>query len=177
MSENTSIPAQKNFHIEEVILVLLLILSMVGIGITEHSAADGYGYWLMLVVIFSLSAILIAWLQSKHRVDDFKQILKHQSLHWLATLLIVIAAFLINKSGKLDADNASLVVLLILSLATTLDGLRVGWRFSLVGLFLGASAVVGAYSPYFLWIDLAIALVIIIVTVSWEIWSIKRVKA
>ena len=42
--------------------------------------------------------------------------------------------------------------LLILSLATYLDGIRIGWRFGLIGNYLGLAAVVMAYADHSMWI-------------------------
>lgn len=175
MQQEQFISEKRKFQIEEAILILLLILSLLGIGITDFSPDDGYGYWLLMVIVFGLFAILIAWLQSKqHDVDNFTQILKEQFMHWSTSLLIVGGAFLLQKSGQLDEISASLVILLILSLATILDGIRIGWRFSLVGLFLGISAIVVAYFENFMLIDALIAIAIIALTIMWEIWITKR---
>jgi hypothetical protein len=174
MPEETIITEKRKFHIEEAILILLLLLSLVGIGITDYSPADGYGYWIIMVLVFAMFAILIAWLQSKHRSSDFKKILREQSMHWATSLLVVGGAFLIQKSGRMLPENAGLVILLILSLSTILDGLRVGWRFSLVGLFMGVSAVIAAYTEHFLWIELLIAIGIVALTILWEYLMDKR---
>lgn len=174
MSEDTLITAKSRFQIEEAILILLLILSLVGIGITDYSPADGYGYWLIMVIIFAIFAILIGWLQSKHRADDFKLILREQSIHWATSFLAVGGVFLIHQPGRIGEDDAGLIILLILSLATMLDGLRVGWRFSLVGLFLWASAIIAAYTQHFLWIEMLIAILIVLGTIFWEFWLEKR---
>jgi hypothetical protein len=174
MSEDNLIIPKKRFHIEEALLTLLLILSLVGIGITDFSPADGYGYWIIMVFVFALFAIIIGWRQSKHRSVDFKKILRDQSIHWSTSLLVVGGAFLIQKSGRIESDDIGLVILLILSLSTILDGLRVGWRFSLVGLFLGVSAVIAVYTEHFLWIELLIALLIVLATIIWEIWQAKK---
>lgn len=177
MSEDILITEKRRFHIEEAILVLLLILSLVGIGIMDFSPSDGYGYWLILVFVFGLFAMIIGWLQSKHRSDDFKIILREQSIHWATSLLVVGGAFLIHQSGRIAEEDAGLIILLILSLSTILDGLRVGWRFSLVGLFLGVAAVVSVYTPYFLWVEMAIAILIVLATISWEFWMEKRAQS
>ena len=174
MSEETLSTEKKRFQIEEAILVLLLILSLVGIGIMDFSPADGYGYWLILVFVFCLFAMVIGWRQSRHRSEDFKIILREQSIHWATSLLVVGGAFLIHQSGRIAEEDAGLIILLILSLSTILDGLRVGWRFSLVGLFLGVAAVVSVYTPHFLWIELGIAVLIVAATVLWELWLEKR---
>jgi hypothetical protein len=174
MSEDYLIPPKRRFHFEEAILVLLLILSLVGIGINDFSPADGLGYWIIMVFVFVLFGILIGWLQSKHNIDDFKKIVREQSIHWLTSLIVVGGAFLVQKSGRIDPESAGLVILLILSLSTILDGLRVGWRFSLVGLFMGTSAVVAAYTEHFLWIEILIAISIVLLTILWEYWMEKR---
>ncbi|MFU8789151.1 MAG: hypothetical protein ACNA7G_08975 [Methylobacter sp.] len=172
--EDTLITKKRRFHIEEAILILLLMLSLVGIGIMDYSPADGYTYWLIMVFVFCLFAIILGWLQSKHSSEDFKLIFREQSIHWATSLLVVGGVFLIHQSGRITQYDVGLVVLLILSLSTMLDGLRVGWRFSLVGLFLGAAAVVSIYTSYFLWMEIVIALVIVGITVLWELWQEKR---
>ena len=174
MSENELINNKSRFQIEESILILLLILSLVGIGITDYSPVDGYGYWLMMVLVFAFFSILIGWLQSKHRVDDFKIVLREQSFHWASSFLVVGGIFLIHQLGRISESDAGLVILLILSLSTILDGLRVGWRFSLVGLFLWVSAIIAAYTQHFLWIELLIAIFIVVATILWENWLEKR---
>ncbi len=174
MQEERFISEKRKFQIEEAILILLLILSILGIGITDYSPDDGYGYWLIMVVVFGLFAVLIAWLQSKkHDVLDFTHIVKEQFLHWFTSLVVVGGAFLLQKSGQLNEISASLVILLILSLATMLDGIRIGWRFSLVGLYLGSSAVVVAYFENFMWVEIVIAIAIVAMTIIWEIWINK----
>lgn len=177
MSEDTLITEKRRFHIEEAILVLLLILSLVGIGIMDFSPADGYFYWLILVFVFCLFAMIIGWLQSKHRSDDVWIILREQSIHWATSLLVVGGAFIIHHSGRIAEEDAGLIILLILSLSTMLDGLRVGWRFSLVGLFLGVAAVVSVYTAHFLWVELGIAILIVTATVFWELRMEKKAQS
>ena len=163
MQENTSISEKRKFQVEEAILILLLIFSLIGTAISDYSPDDGYGYWLGMVVVFAIFAIIIAWLQSKHKDGEFKEIVKEQCLHWLTTMLVVAGAFLLRNAGQL-------------SLATILDGLRIGWRFSLVGLFLGSASIIRGYYEPFLAIDIIIAVIIVIASFLWEYWMNKRAK-
>jgi len=170
-------PEKRKYGIENAILIFLLFLSLVGVAITDYSADDGYGYWLIMVFVFSFFAILTAWLQSKHTNREFADIVKHQSLHWSSTLLVVGGGFMLQKSGHLTPDAACFVILLLLSLASMLDGLRIGWRFSMVGLFLGVSSVIGAFYTAHMWIDVIFVICIIAVTLFGEtvikkMWSI-----
>jgi heme exporter protein D len=167
---------QRHFYIEEVILILLLTLSLVGVRITDYSPVDGYGYWIIMVFVFALLAITIAWLQSKHRITDFKKILYEQSWHWLTSLLVVEGVFSLQKTEHLTQENAGLIIMMILAQSTILDGLRVGWRFGLVGIFLGISAIITENTHHFFWIEMIIAVLIVAVTIIIEVWQRKKAK-
>ncbi|MCK5829081.1 MAG: hypothetical protein KAH20_02140 [Methylococcales bacterium] len=177
MQEDYSLSEKRKFHIEDAILIFLLILSVTGVAIMDYSTDDGYGYWIIMVFVFALFAILIAWLQSKSQDGDFIKIVKEQSMHWLMSLIVVGGAFLLQKSGQLTAETASLVILLLLSLATMLDGLRIGWRFCLVGLYLGSSSIIRAFYDPFIWIDSIIAITIVVSAFLWEYLMNKRKEA
>ena len=173
MPEATLPTPKRKSYIEEAILISLIILSLIGIFINEFSPADGYGYWVIMVFVFAPFAIIIGWRRSKQRSEDFKSILGEQTLHWLTTLLVVGCVSLVQKSDI----QAGRVILLILSLATMLDGMRVGWRFRLIGLFLGFSAVIPTYTEHFFWLEVVIAVVIIVLTLLWEIWSTRKLQS
>jgi len=150
MLKDTEFTAKRRFYIEEAILILLLILSLVGVRITDYSPVDGYGYWIIMVFVFALFAMTIAWQQSRHRITDFKKIIREQSLHWFTSLLVVEGVFSLQKTEHLSQADAGIVIMMILAQSTILDGLRVGWRFSLVGIFLGLSAIIAANTHHFL---------------------------
>lgn len=174
MQDEALIRHRRRFQLEEALFIVLLLLSLLGIAVTAFEPLDGYSYWLGMVLVFAILAVVISWIQSKKKDLDFVALVKEQTLHWLVTLLVVGGAFLLQQSGRLDESNASLVVLLILSLATTLDGIRVGWQLSLVGLFLGSCAILIAYTEQFMLAAAALAITIIICTILWEIWIHKR---
>jgi hypothetical protein len=73
----------------------------------------------------------------------------------------------LHKSGNLSDIGVSLVILLILALATMLDGMRIGWQFTLLGFFLAAWAVIIAYVKPFIWVCAGLALLVVTGTVLW----------
>ena len=155
-------PKKRHFGIESAVFVLLILLSLGGIFITNYSADDGYGYWLLMVFVFGAVAVFVSWLQTKRNDLDFGDILKTQAMHWFHTIIAVGAAALLNKSGQLQGLSADLVILLILGLSTMLDGYHIGWQFSLLGLFLiGCTIIIGYVNP-FMWACVALAVVIMI---------------
>jgi hypothetical protein len=84
------------------------------------------------------------------------------------------AAFLIQNSGRIDTTSAGIMISLILALSTILDGIRVGWRFSMVGFYLGISAVLSSFFQHSIWIELLVAVLIVAGTIAWEVWRYRK---
>ena len=165
--EQTPLLQKRYLGIEETVFITLMILSFLGIVITDFSQHDGYGYWMFMVLVFGMLSIFVSWLQAKNNENEIGEIVRVQGLHWLHTLIIVGASSLLNKSGQLSEISASLVILLILALATMLDGMRIGWQFSLLGFFLAACVIIVTYVKQFIWACGGLGLMVIIVTLLW----------
>lgn len=168
------IPQQRHFGVEQSVFIVMLFLSLAGMVVTDFSRHDGYGYWLFMVLVFGLLSIFVSWLQSKRGAIDFGDIVKQQATHWLLTLLVVVCAYLVQKSGQLTEDNASLMILLLLAMATMLDGQRIGWQFILIGLYLAGSAIIIAYVEAFFWPCSSLGVAVVIGTFLWNKWVIKQ---
>ncbi len=154
-NQSIQMPSKRQQHLlEDLILVVLILFTMLGIYISNIAAADidGYLYWMVMIFVFAISAMLISIVQSKRQGSIIKKILIEQSLHWIGAILALFGVLLIVHSGSLTHYSASLMFLLILSLATYLDGIRIGWRFGLIGNYLGLAAVVMAYADHSIWI-------------------------
>lgn len=161
---------KRHFAIEQIVFILLIILSLAGIYITSFNPDDGYGYWLLMVFVFGLLSVFVAWLQSRGTDASFTVVLKAQGMHWLHTIIVVIAASFLNKSGQLTGVTADVVILLILGLSAMLDGYHVGWEFSLLGFFLVGCAIIIGYIPAFIWASVVLAIIIIIASFMRGLW-------
>jgi hypothetical protein len=161
-----SLTSRRKRQIEAIILIILLILSLGGIFINDYAPSDGFGYWIMMVFVFAFFSIILGGLQSQQEGENFAPVLRDQALHWFCTLLVVGGASIVLK----PENNSGLIILLILSLAVVLDGVRIGWRFSVVGVFLGVSAVIPTYTQHFFWVELIIVAAIVTLTIIWSFW-------
>lgn len=163
-------PGKRHFGIEQTVFILLILLSLGGIFITDFNPDDGYGYWLLMVFVFGLLSTFVAWLQTKSGDADFGDMLKAQAMHWLHTIVVVIAASFLNKSGQLSGVSADMMILLILGMSAMLDGYHVGWEFSLLGFFLVGCAVIIGYFHPFMWACVALSLVIVAASFMRVFW-------
>lgn len=115
--EEPPTPTRQHIGIEETVFILLAMLSLLGIFITDFSPEDGYDYWLFMVLVFSLPSIFVSWLLTKSSESDIGEIFNEQGLPWLHSLIIVLAASLLNKSG------------ICISLAVVVIAITVFWGF------------------------------------------------
>lgn len=160
--------------VEEVILIIMVIFCLVGIAVTDFSPQDAFMYWMAMIFVFGFAAMIAGWHNAKRHYDpngegnEVRELFKIQSLHWLGSLVGVLCLFSFVEAGHMSQEATGLMVLLILALTTFLDGIRIGWRFSLTGMYL-AIAVVAAnlLESFMLWL-FALAILIIAITVYRE---------
>ncbi|MFM8333126.1 MAG: hypothetical protein ACKN9T_15685 [Candidatus Methylumidiphilus sp.] len=167
-------PNKSAAPVEEVILIIMVIFSLLGIAITDFSPQDAFMYWMTMIFVFGFAAMVAGWHTAKRHYDpngegnEVKELFKVQSLHWLGSLVTVVCLFSFVEAGHMDQQATGLMVLLILALTTYLDGIRIGWRFCLTGIYLAIAAVAANFLENFMPWLLALAVVIIGVTVYRE---------
>jgi hypothetical protein len=141
-----------------VIMVLLVLLAIVGIGITDFSPLLSHWYWLAMVVVIGIACIVMEWSRARKKGLSATTIVKKEVFIWLSVLVAVNLVYFLFHSGRLDSENTGLVILLILALATFMAGLRQDWRLCLLGVFLGGALILATYLEEFLWIVLMVVL-------------------
>jgi hypothetical protein len=163
-------PGKRHFGIEQTVFILLILLSLVGIFITDFNPDDGYGYWLLMVFVFGALSVFVARLQAKSNDVDLGDIIKAQGIHWFHTIVVIIASAMLNKSGQLSGVSADLMILLILGLSTMLDGTYIGWEFSVLGFFLVGCAIIIGYLDPFMWACVVLGIVVVIASFMRTFW-------
>ena len=154
--------------VEEAVIILMVLLSLIGVAVMRFSPTEGYWYWVVITLVFGLCAMLIGFVQTRQGRHAVREIWIEQSLLWFGVVLALCGTLLLLKFDSLNDQNAGLVILLVLSLATYIDGLRIGWRFALVGNFLGLTAVSIAFTENFVPLLFSVAAVTIAITVYWQ---------
>ncbi len=166
-----NVPASdRSYHwgMEETALFIAFIFSILGIGITNFRPQESFRYWGVMTVILALSAAIIAWAEAKRKGGSVRSALMEQAIHWVATALAVIGIFLLLGMGRLNYENTGLVLLLLLGLATFLDGYRISWSLATVGIMIFASGLIGGYIEQYVWIALIMIICVFVVIILLE---------
>lgn len=145
------------FKAEEWIYFASTILVLLGVGITDYAPASSWLYWIFMIAALATAAIIVEKLRPRVKGAPFLNLVAVQLIHWGATLIAVLISLSLVNTGRLTYEGSGLIVLLLLSLATFLDGLHVGWRFYLIGLLMAIATIFAAYFERFVWIILLIA--------------------
>jgi hypothetical protein len=143
----------RQLRVEEVILVVLLTLSAVGIAISQISPRDAFWYWLAMVPVFGGISVFSGWSRAREQGLTAVGVLRNQLLHWFALAAAVCLVFLLEYTGRMNSEDAGLVALLALALTTFLAGVHFDWRYCVVGALLAAAVVaVALLEEFFLWV-------------------------
>ena len=160
--------------VEEVILIIMVIFCLVGIAVTDFSPQDAFMDWMAMIFVFGFAAMIAGWHNARRHYDpngegnEVKELFKMQSLHWLGSLVAVLCLFSFVEAGHMTQEATGLMVLLILALTTFLDGIRIGWRFSLTGMYLAVAVVAANLLESFMPWLFALAVLIIAISVYRE---------
>ena len=149
------------FGLYESILIVLILLAIIGIGITDFSPAESHRYWFAMVPVFAGACLILEWSRARGKGQKWTTILRTQVLLWLGLLLAVRLAYLLLHTGRLDNENTGLIILLLLALTTFFAGIHLGWRLFIVGIFLGLALIGATYLEEFVWIFLIMAIVVV----------------
>jgi hypothetical protein len=149
------------FGLYEIIPIMLILLSIIGIGITDYSPANSRRYWLAMVPVFAGACLILEWSRARGRGQKWTTIVRTQLLLWFGLLLAVFLVYFLLHTGRLDNENTGLIILLLLALTTFFAGIHLGWRLFIVGIFLGLALIGAAYLEEFVWMFLIIALVVV----------------
>ena len=153
--------------IDKIIFVALILFTLAGVVVTNISPADAHKYWLAMNLVFALGAIATGW---KRAVDkgEKTRLITYQLFHWGSTLVAVVVVYAFFHSGQIQNETVSLMIVLILALSAFLDGIHVGWHFSVVGILLAISSVIITYMEEYIWLIVIIAIIFVATSYFWN---------
>ncbi|MEK0084923.1 hypothetical protein [Benzoatithermus flavus] len=144
MEPSAATPSESTSRFGAVLLhlglyVFMLVWSVVGLFFTRLDPRYSVLYWEATTIVFALIAIARVLVRggARRHVLALKQL-----AHWGAFLVAMLLLHTRQVTSVLTDDALGLVLLLLLALATFLDGLYVDWRFCVVGALLAIGVVV-----------------------------------
>lgn len=149
-------------YLEEIVLVVLVLLSGIGVAINDYNPASAFRYWIWMAPLFGIISTAAAWARARRRNEAVGRVVQTQAMHWLGVVGAVYLVYLLQSTGRMANEAAGLAALIVLALASFLAGVHADWRLSLVGIVLGITVVGFAILEQIIWV-LVIPLLILAV--------------
>jgi hypothetical protein len=131
----------------------MLVLALIGMGVTESREDGGWEYWIFLVLIYGLVSVVLAWRRAKRKGESAWRMIHKHVLHWIGALITLKILFLLEKTDIMSREAVSDVSVIILALSCYLAGVHLQWMFLLLGIFVGIMAITLAYTEqYIIWL-------------------------
>jgi len=160
---NTTRPTRRflQLSVYEYLQLALLVLVVIGVGISYFLPDKSYRYWVAMVPIFGIACTSSEWSRLRRQNLGIWKTVRNQLIHWFGVLVSVYLVHMLLNIQLLTKQNAGLVVLLVLALGTFLAGLQLGWRLYVLGAFLWIILVMAAYLQGSLWVMILVGVVMI----------------
>lgn len=145
------------------LLIIMIVLALVGVGVTQVEHAGGKLYWLFLVLVYAAVSVVRAWQGAKAQGRPIWPMIRAQVLHWLGTLVAINVVLWFESADVASRGAASDYTLLVLALSCYLAGVHFNGSYLLLGAVLAVAAVGLGYldqlSLFAVMIPLAVAAV------------------
>jgi hypothetical protein len=153
----------RRYHLEEIVLVVLVVLSGVGVAISDSAPQTAFRYWMWMVPVFGIVSTVAAWSRATRNNAPVGRIVPTQVAHWLGAFGAAYLMYLLQTTGRMTNEAAGSATLVVLALAAFLAGVHGDWRLSVLGIVLGATAVGFALLEQFAWIVALPALALLVI--------------
>src|SRR5579862_867424 len=138
-------------HIEEGVLILLVVLSALGVAINDYSPKDAFRYWIWMAPTFGSASVIAAWWRAARRGEPVGTAVLRQILHWVGVTGAVYLIYLLQTTGRVANEAAGLAALLTIALGSFLAGVHSDWRLMVIGGVLAITLVGFAILERIIW--------------------------
>jgi hypothetical protein len=145
-------PINKSWKVASIVAVVMVLLALLGVGLTMANKSAASAYWIALVPVYGLLCI---WIARIHQQADGKtdpSLLWRQLFHWIGIGVAIALDFFIGSTSLVTSEGAGINALLLLALGCFLAGVHFEWLFVVVGLLLTLTMVMVVQAEQYLWL-------------------------
>jgi hypothetical protein len=122
--------------------IFMVAWAVGGLAYTDIVPSQSVSFWLLTTVLFAIIAIVHVL---RSGAANRRSLALKQLAHWGAFFAAMVLLHSQLVVDLVAGDPSVIVVLILLALATFLDGVYVDWRFCVVGLVLASGSLIVAW--------------------------------
>ncbi|MGH7905404.1 MAG: hypothetical protein ACREP6_02140 [Candidatus Binataceae bacterium] len=134
------------------IIGALGVLVVLGLFLANVSQSKADWYWSAMFPVFFLVCLGHELIAGDVTSRPAWKIVLMQALHWLAPIVAVRIVFLQLARGQMDANEAAMMIVLLLAVTSFLAGLHFDHSFVWVGIILALAAVFSTEVQAYFWL-------------------------
>jgi hypothetical protein len=162
-------PIQRSWKIALAVAALMVLLALLGVGLTTTNRAIAPTYWVSLVPVYGLLCVAAAYARKRHGASG--RLVLRQVFHWLGIAAALGLDFFIRGTGEETGVAAGYNALLLLALGCFLAGVHLEWPFMIVGLLLATALMIVVKADQYLWLIVIVG----VVAVAAMIWLMRLI--
>ena len=148
----------RTWRFASIVAGIMILLALLGVGLTTSNSKIGPAYWMSLVPIYGLFCVWTA----RARTGSGSKAMLRQVFHWVGVAVAIGIDFAIRGSGEESGTAAGLSALLILALGCFLAGVHLEWLFVVVSVFLTLALFVVYKAQEYVWYFVAVGLLAVV---------------
>ena len=160
-----------SFWLRELPYLVVLGLTLIGVGLTTVSRAPPTGYWEFMALVLCVVTISTAWAETSGRNARLRLIVT-QALHWTSFLVAMNLTLLPSVQRLLNPEATGVTALLLLALGALTAGINIlSWQIAFIGVVLAVSVPLKAWlqqGAVVVVLGLIVALVGLAIVYSWH---------
>ena len=123
------------------VLCGMLVLALVGMGLTQAKTNGAWEYWLFVVVVYAALGLWRSIGKAKQAGQSVRQLVGRELGHWITLLAFLGVLLLLERREIINRDSASYVALMLLGLSCCLAGVHFDWMLLIVGVVLSVMTI------------------------------------
>jgi hypothetical protein len=163
-------PVHRTWSVATGVAVSMVLLALLGVGLTTANSSAAATYWVGLVPVYGLLCVGAAWFRARHGGRFNRPVVLRQVFHWLGIGIALGLDFFIRGTGEESSLGAGMNALLLLALGCYLAGIHLEWLFIPVGVLLSAALVIVGKADQYLWLIFVVGGVTLAAMVGLQWW-------
>jgi hypothetical protein len=149
--------AHRTWKIALVVAIVMVVLALLGVGLTTTNRAIAPTYWLSLVPVYGLLCVAAAYARKRHGASG--RLVLRQVFHWLGIAAAIGIDFSVRGTGEMTGEASGLTALLLLALGCFLAGVHLEWPFMIVGVLLALALMLVVKADQYFWLIVIVGVV------------------
>ena len=126
----------QQWKIQFYVLCGMLLLALIGMGLTQALEKGVWEYWLFVVFVYAALGLWRSTRKAKLLGQPVKQLISRELAHWMILLAFLGVVMLLERKEIIDRQSASDVALMLLAFSCCLAGIHFDWLLMVVGVVL-----------------------------------------